>query len=123
MNELPDDLVDRAYEAMTDELEFWRIIGPDAKGHYVAVRDSEIQMKMKATAIIMPNAADKPTATEVQKMFRMVDKAHAVACLQWHALRAAIAAVKRELVPSTSDTAATDTSDAPLNAANDEVKE
>lgn len=99
---ITDELVDRAYEAMTDELEFWRIIGPDNQGAFVALRDPEIQMKLKAAAVIMPNTGPE-TATLVN--YRLRDKAHAVACLQWHALKAALAAVKGELgpIPSNED--------------------
>lgn len=118
---ITDALVDLAYEAMTDELEYWRIIGPDAQGVYVAIRDPEIQLKMKASAIIVPSEQIKPP-TEVQKAFRMRDKPHAVACLQWHALRAALAAVKRELDPSSSEIgdASTGEVNEPTTVANDE---
>lgn len=116
---ISEDLTDLAYEAMTNELEYWRIIGPDKQNAFIAIRDPEIVMKMKATAIIMPDAStDVARQNAAAKNFRLKDKQHAVACLQWHALRAALAAVKRELVLSTSEQAANDTSDAPIPAAN-----
>lgn len=122
----PEDLVDIAYEALTDELEYWRIIGPDAKGVYIAVRDPQIEMKMKAAAIIMPQTSADEIAAEnsVRKSFRLKDKTHAVACLQWHALQAALVAVRGELSPSLSNTVATTTGDENLNqATNDEEDE
>jgi hypothetical protein len=103
---IPDELVDLAMEALTDELEYWRIMGPDAKGTFIAVRDPQIEMKMKASAIIMPHTETEPQA---RIHYRLKDKGHAVACLQWHALRAALAAVKRELAPSASNNEATTT--------------
>lgn len=120
-----EELTDLAYEALTDELEHWRIIGPDAKGVFIAVRDPQIEMKMKAAAIIAPQASvnDVEGKDSARKMFRMMDKEHAVACLQWHALRAALAAVKRELAPSASDAAVTITSDAQLSTAANEEDE
>ena len=90
-NDELEAITDRAMEAMQIELDHWKIIGPTAQDTYLAVRDPIPAM------IFADHSAAVDMATSAAKNFHMKDKAHAVLCLQWHGLRAAIAAVKEEL--------------------------
>lgn len=89
-----EELVDLGYEAMCEELGHWNIVGPleqrrpnlPPKEFWNAVRKNE--------TLLQPEAA--PT------VISLISKQHAVACVQWHSLKAALAAVMRELTPSVS---------------------
>lgn len=93
-DEVEERLVDLGYEAMCEELNLWNIVGPlenrrpnlPPQEFYNAVRNNKTAVSPEAF----------PTVISLKS------KPHAVACVQWHSLRAALAAVMRELAPIAS---------------------
>lgn len=90
-DELPDELIDTAYEAMSAELDHWNIVGPLTERRAPPLPPREFW-----NAVRKNNAAieEQPRPT----IFHLKDRPTAIACVQWHGLKAAITAVKGELV-------------------------
>lgn len=92
--------VDHAYEIMSDELSHWQVVGPLAerrtnlpdREYWNAVRTSQVATDAEPTITIT----------------HLKDRAHAIACVQWHGLKAVLAAFERELAPSASSTGGND---------------
>lgn len=81
---LPDKTIDEAYYLLCQELDHWRVIGPDSQGTYLACRTEE-PMGYAKPAIVMPDAPPQRVVN-----FRLKDAKHANACLQWHGLKAVL---------------------------------
>jgi len=96
---ITDEQVDRAYEIMSEELNHWQIVGPleERRGKHLPPR--EFWNAVRTTAI---NETHDPI------IFHLTTKANAIACVQWHGLKAVLAAVRRELAPSASETVGND---------------
>lgn len=94
--------VDRAYEVMCEELNHWQIVGPlvERRRH---LPDREYWNAVRTT--VLDHGATVPEITHLDC------KANAVACVQWHGLRAVVAAIKGELAPSVSETSSNDNGD------------
>lgn len=95
-DELPEALVDRAYEAMCEELNNWSIVGPLEEPRAKPLPPREFW-----NAVRNPNQIIGGTPTDLH---HLATRQHAVACVQWHGLRAALVAVMGELGPLPSDT-------------------
>lgn len=93
-DEVAEEVVDTAYEAMCAELNLWNIVGP------LEERRSNLPPRVFYNAVRNNKDVLHPEAQPT--VISLIDKPHAVACVQWHSLRAAIAAVMRELAPTAS---------------------
>lgn len=84
--DIPDELVDLAYEAMSAELSHWSIIGPleDRRSGNLPVREFWNAVRTEQSSI---DAAPQHEITHLKS------RQYAVACVQWHGLKAAIAAL------------------------------
>lgn len=93
MKNITDEVVDRAYDILCEELDHWRVLGPDKSGTYIAVR-REDKLGYNASAIIQPNTP--PSDQQSLKTFHLKDKEFANACLQWHGLQAVLTQLEIE---------------------------
>lgn len=87
---IEDETVDRAYEAMCAELSLWQIVGP------LEERRTNLPPREFWNAV---RVAENDINSAPSKLFHLDSRANAIACVQWHGLAAALAAVKRELAP------------------------
>lgn len=95
---IPDSLVDHAYSVMCEELNHWQIVGPlEQRRANLPPRTFWNAVRTEETAAI--DARPDPI------IFHMDSKANAIACVQWHGLKAVITALKGELglIPSNDD--------------------
>lgn len=86
-----DELVDKAYELMSDELHKWQIVGP------LVERRKNFPDREYWNAVRTEQKAIDATPTH--EMTHLKDRSYAIACVQWHGLKAVLAALKRELAP------------------------
>lgn len=95
MAEPSEEQVDEAYDVMSAELDHWDVVGPAKDGHFVARRFDIVQQRhAPPSAIILPN---QPLPEEAGvRIIHFKDKAHAIACVQWHSLQAVLRHFKIE---------------------------
>lgn len=89
-----DEITDLAMDAMSEELSHWQVVGPlvERRQH---LPDREYWNAVRTNPEVL-NVRPAPT------IHHLKDKANAIACVQWHGLRAGLTAVMRELAPSAS---------------------
>lgn len=88
--------VDRAYEVMCAELNHWQIVGPLAERR-PNLPDREYWNAVRTEQ----SAADAAPKHEIT---HLKDRSTAIACVQWHGLRAVLTDLEGELAPSVSET-------------------
>lgn len=91
-----EEIVDKAYELMSDELHKWQIVGPLAERRpNLPDREYWNAVRTEQTSI---------DSVPTHEITHLKDRSYAIACVQWHGLKAVLAALKRELAPSASIT-------------------
>lgn len=98
---MPDELIDHAYDVMSTELDHWQVIGPQ-RGKSIGGVEQEFYTAVRApdqagyAPIIMPGKeAEATEATYHHQNFK--SKPYAIAYVQWNSLRAVLSDAQIQL--------------------------
>lgn len=92
--------IDCAYEVMCEELNHWQIVGPLAERRR-NLPDREYWNAVRTEQMSIDSAPQN-------EITHLKDKATAIACVQWHGLKAVLEAFEGELAPVASEAAGND---------------